>query len=128
MNNRPVSSVSKIFLSPPDSIDPLESIRFNVQHQVSFEFLKFPCCLVKWSRKGRGGGRVGASLSNSEFIAIINVIIFIACVVNIIEKKVRKDRLNARCARVCVDAPRYKAHYTHFLILTYPVLRKNLPR
>lgn len=77
--------------------------------------------------EGQRRGEGGASLSNSEFIAIINVIIFIACVVNI-EKKVRKDRLNARCARVCVDAPRYKAHYTHFLILTYPVLRKNLPR
>lgn len=89
--------------------------------------LNFPAAW--WNGRGRAeeeGG--GASLSNSEFIAIINVIIFIACVVNIIEKKVRKDRLNARCARVCVDAPRYKAHYTHFLILTYPVLRKNLPR
>lgn len=41
---------------------------------------------MKW-REGR------ASLSNGEFIAIINVIIFIAGVVNIIEKKVRKDRL-----------------------------------
>lgn len=47
---------------------------------------------MKW-REGR------ASLSNGEFIAIINVIIFIAGVVNIIEKKVRKDRLNARRAR-----------------------------
>lgn len=91
---------------------------------------KFPSNSLNFLLPGEmveeGGGR--ASLSNSEFIAIINVIIFIACVVNIIEKKVRKDRLNARCARVCVDAPRYKAHYTHFLILTYPVLRKNLPR